>query len=62
MTTEHFLAGIYAWFDSTGEWPTVHYLQRQLGTQQNVRALAAEIGQELVLCQEGADRSLQSLR
>lgn len=53
MTSAQFLRDIHSYFASSGEWPSVHFLQSKLGTRLNARVLAAEIGPDLVVCQEG---------
>lgn len=50
---KQFLRDIHSYFASSGEWPSVRFLQSKLGTRLNARALAAEIGPDLVVCQEG---------
>jgi hypothetical protein len=54
VNAEDFLRVVYAHFDSKGEWPTVQSLQTELRHVGDVRLIATRIGNERVVCQDGA--------
>lgn len=66
MTPSQLLADTYAYFKDHGFWPLVRTLQATYGPRISVRALAAEVGSDKLLCNEGADGrcilTLQGLR
>ena len=45
----------YEHFRVNGKWPHVRTLQARYGSGLNVRALAAEMGRDTIVCQDGAD-------
>lgn len=66
MTPTQLIADVYAHFREHGYWPLVRVLQGAYGPRISVRALAAEVGRDTMLCHEGADGgcalTLQGLR
>ena len=57
MSIDHsrLVSDTYEHFRVNGKWPLVRTLQTLYGSGINVRALAAEIGRDIVVCQEGGD-------
>src|SRR5437879_2881962 len=55
ITELDFLQIVYDHFKATGGWPDVRNIQLHIGTQQNARRFAAEIGSDKIICEEQPD-------
>lgn len=55
MDSRQLIHDTFTHFLAVGQWPLVREMQMRYGPRVNVRALAADLGLDLVVCQEGSD-------